>query len=141
MTTPTTPAEIRWVPADTGGLTGYVGSLEAFRIAPAADDEKWPLHLTSALPAQDGNFGAAATVEGLCALADQWLEAYLSARPYVAAALAELREIVKMERDAQDGLAAEHAEYGRDARSERCYAEVRTLDWVLATMDRMEAGK
>ena len=52
-----------------------------------------------------------------------------------------LREVIKMERDAQDGLAAEHAEYGRDARSEQCYAEVKTLDWVLATMDRMEADR
>ena len=52
-----------------------------------------------------------------------------------------LREHITQERAAQDEAAAEHAEYGRDDRSERAYGAVEALDRLLATMDRMEADR
>lgn len=52
-----------------------------------------------------------------------------------------LREEIRQERAAQDEIAAEHAEWGRDGQSVSCYGRVKALDWVLATMDRMEAGQ
>ena len=52
-----------------------------------------------------------------------------------------LREHVTAERAALDETAAEHAEYGRDDQSERCYEQVRLLDRLLAVMDRIEAGQ
>ena len=52
-----------------------------------------------------------------------------------------LREHIREERATLDDAAAEHSEYGRDDQSERCYEQVRLLDRLLATMDRMEAGQ
>ena len=52
-----------------------------------------------------------------------------------------LRDHITQERAAQDEAAAEHAEYGRDDRSERAYGAVEALDRLLATMDRMEADR
>ena len=59
----------------------------------------------------------------------------------VVTAWAELRIMIQRERAAQDDIAAEHAEYGRDGQSERAYGWVNALDWVMATMDRMETGQ
>ena len=52
-----------------------------------------------------------------------------------------LREHITQERAALDEAAAEHAEYGRDNQSERCYEQVRLLDRLLAVMDELEAGQ
>ena len=52
-----------------------------------------------------------------------------------------LREHIRTERAAQDELAAEHAEYGREFRSARAYGAVAALDRLLEVMDRMEADR
>ena len=52
-----------------------------------------------------------------------------------------LREHITQERAALDEAAAEHAEYGRDDKSERAYGAVEALDRLLAVMDRIEAGQ
>ena len=52
-----------------------------------------------------------------------------------------LRDHITAERAALDEAAAEHAEYGRDDQSERCYEQVRLLDRLLAVMDELEAGR
>ena len=52
-----------------------------------------------------------------------------------------LRDHIREERVAQDQLAAEHAEYGREFRSARAYGAVAALDRLLEVMDRMEADR
>lgn len=54
---------------------------------------------------------------------------------------AALREHIRAERATLDETAAEHAEWGRDDRSERAYGAVEVLDRLLATMERMEADR
>ena len=52
-----------------------------------------------------------------------------------------LRAEIAEERAAQDEIAAEHDEYGREGQAVSCYGRVKALDWLLATMDRMEADR
>lgn len=132
---------IRWEPAEGGGFTGHAGTLEAFRISLSGEGEKWTWTMTSALPGQPGHQSWAMVPGQLKRTAEKWLETSESARPYVAAALAELRDRIRAERTALDEAAAEHAEYGRDDQSERCYEQVRLLDRLLAVMDELEAGR
>ena len=53
----------------------------------------------------------------------------------------QLRDLIRDERSAQDQLAADHAEQGRDWTSERAYGRVEALDRLMAVMDEMEAGR
>ena len=131
--------EIRWEPAEDGGFTGYAGTLEAFRIAPSGEGEKWTWTLTSAIPGQLDDRGYAIVTDRLKALAGEWLEASESARPYVAAALTALREEVERYRDAHRTRAADLEGEGKDTKMARALAS--ELDWVLALMDQMEASQ
>ena len=131
-----TTARIRWEPTKYGGWTGHVGSLEswAFQIFKTGlGYVGWSL--TAQLPGSLGEGCQSDDPDELKAKAERWLEEFVVSLGAIFPDA--LREVIKMERDAQDGRAAEHAEYGRDARSEQCYAEVKTLDWMLATLDRI----
>ena len=53
-----------------------------------------------------------------------------------------LREHIALERAARDTAAADHSELpGHESQTERAYGRVEALDALLATMDRMEAGR
>ena len=139
MTTTTTPAGIRWVPAGDGGFTGYVGTVEAFRIAPSGEGENWTWHLTSSLPGQQDDHGWAMDPIVSKVTAEEWHGTYLSGRPYVAAALAALRTEIESYRDAHRTRAGDLTDEGKDPATATALA--RELDWVLAAMARMEAGQ
>lgn len=129
--------EIRWAPATAGVITGYVGTLEAFKVAPSGPGEKWAWHLTSLLPGQQDHHGWAMDPAVVKAMADEWLGKYESARPYVAAALAALRSEIEQERAACYDNAVDLSDEGKD--DQRAFGRVEALDVVLATMDRMTA--
>jgi hypothetical protein len=136
---PADTGRIRWTgerrdtdPAFTGSA-GTVGPSLFQVYAPDGFAPQWIL--TTSFPGMEDKRSYADDPEALKAEAERWLEEFVASLGAIFPDA--LREVIKMERDAQDGLAAEHAEYGRDARSEQCYAEVKTLDWTLALMDRI----
>ncbi|HEV2451628.1 MAG TPA: hypothetical protein VGS62_06860 [Streptosporangiaceae bacterium] len=140
MTTPTTPARIRWQDDPIGSISGHVGThkpwvFQIFKPAPA--EERW--RLIAQLPGAFGRDARSADPDELKAEAERWLEEFVSSLGAIFPAA--LRAEIQQERTTQDENAAEHAEYGRNAQSDRCYTEVAILDWVLATMDRMEEGR
>ena len=133
-------ARIRW--ERRGSLkdwTGYIGGEMLFHIFTAGRDRAtWAM--VNSLPGMSDQIARGIVADDpnadkLKAEAERWLEEFVVSLGAIFPDA--LREVIKMERDAQDGRAAEHAEYGRDARSEQCYAEVKTLDWMLATLDRI----
>ncbi len=136
---------IRWKEALDGEATGYVGTLDrpVFRLWPPDEDGDRMLFVYLAGRAGDLYHGT--TADGQKAVAERLLTEFVSS--FGASFPAEpdrwtaLRSEIQQERTTQDNLAAEHAEWGRGARSEQCYAEVKALDWVLATMERMEGER
>ena len=52
-----------------------------------------------------------------------------------------LREAVRSERDTRREIAGQRIEEGRESQAERLTKYADGLDWVLATMERMEAGQ
>ena len=123
---------IRWEPAEGGGFTGHAGTLEAFRISLSGEGEKWTWTMTSALPGQSGHQSWAMVPGQLKRTAEKWLETSESARPYVAAALADLREDIQHLRAAAYDVATDMSDEGRDAR--RVFGRVEAFDQVLALM-------
>ncbi len=144
MTTTTTPAEIRWEPAEDGGFTGHIGTLEAFRIAPAGEGEKWTWHLTSRLPGQQDDHGWVMDPIVAKVTAERWHATYLSSRPYVAAALAALRAEITRDAETAQELGDGYSEHGTDPSwdfANQHWGRAGALREVLAAMDRLEAGQ
>lgn len=136
MTTPATPAvtaRIRWTETSLGEFAGRVGTLRwlAFQMRPPAYDAgAW--RLTSCIPGSTGNCTYYDEQREAQVKAEQMLEEFVSSLgaarpgddPELRAALRELRCV-------QAGWAFGVPEDGRE----------QWLDLVLATMDRMEAGR
>ena len=131
--------EIRWEPTGDGGFTGHMGTLEAFRIAPSGEGEKWTWHLTSRLPGQQDDDGWVMDPVVAKVTAETWHGTYLSARPYVAAALAALYDKIKTERDARQEEAILAAQDDDEVlQAVMLNAGADALGWVLSVMDRAE---
>ncbi len=139
----TAPARIRWEPTPYGTVAGYAGSLgpQVFHLWQSPCDHgdvalgEW--ELSAQFPAsRDERWRAHGPDPGkLKAEAEEWLEEFVGSLGAVFPA--DLRTEIKAERDAQDQLAADHAESGHDWQTERAYGRVEALDWMLAALDRI----